>query len=115
MAFSELERRRIEKAVAAYVEEKRPAPHIRPKLGIGFRLAGQSVEIFEIRPYWRDETQIMEQSVAKATYVKSQKHWKIFWKRADLKWHGYEPTARVKKIKDFLKLVEDDHYGCFWG
>jgi hypothetical protein len=115
MAFSELEQKRIEKVVEAYVEQKRPPPHIRAKLDIGFRLKGQSIEIFEIRPYWRDESQIIEQSVAKATYVKTQDHWKVFWKRADLKWHGYEPKARVRKIEDFLKVVDDDAYGCFWG
>ncbi len=115
MAFSELEQRRVERAVSAYVEEKRPAPPIRPSLDIGFRVRGQSVEIFEIRPYWRDESQIMEQSIAKATYVKTRNSWKIFWKRADLKWHVYEPQARVRSIEDFLKVVDDDHYGCFWG
>jgi|SRR5690606_3563487 len=115
MAFSELEKKRVEKAVAAFVEQKRPAAHIRPQLDIGFRLEGQSVEIFEIRPYWRDESQTMERSVAKATYVKGQAQWKVFWKRADLKWHGYEPQATVRKIEEFLKVVDDDPYGCFWG
>jgi len=50
MALNDIERKRIEKVVDAFVQERRPAPHIRPELDIGFRVAGQSVEIFEIRP-----------------------------------------------------------------
>src|SRR5262245_28651764 len=106
MAFSELETRRIEKVVDAFVQRRRPAPHIRPELDIGFRLSGQSVEIFEIRPAWRRPTEIMEHSVAKATFVGSAGVWKVFWKRADLKWHGYAPLPAVATIDEFLELVE---------
>ncbi|MGH8716972.1 MAG: DUF3024 domain-containing protein [Burkholderiales bacterium] len=31
--------------------------------------------------------------VAKATYVKAQDVWKVFWQRADLKWHRYDPCS----------------------
>ena len=57
----------------------------------------------------------MELPVAKATYVKSQNKWKIYWHRADMKWHGYEPEPDVDKIEDFLKIVEEDKYACFFG
>jgi len=39
MALNDLERRRIEKAVGAFAEKRRPAPHIRPKLDFGFRVS----------------------------------------------------------------------------
>ena len=45
MALNDIERRRIEKAVGAYVEKRRSASHIRPKLDFGFRVSGQSVEL----------------------------------------------------------------------
>ena len=48
------------------------------------------------------------------TYGKTQQCWKVFWKRADLKWHGYEP-ATVATIDDFLTVVDQDTYCCFWG
>ncbi len=115
MALDELETRRIEKVVDAFVQKRRPPPHIRPELDIGFRLAGQSVEIFEVRPAWRRPNEIMEHSVAKATFVRKTGVWKVFWKRADLKWHGYSPTPVVGTIKKFLELVEKDPHACFWG
>jgi hypothetical protein len=49
-AFNDIERKRYEKTVGAFVEKRRPPLHIRPELDLGFRVAGQSVEIFEIRP-----------------------------------------------------------------
>ncbi|NVK43907.1 MAG: DUF3024 domain-containing protein [Oceanospirillaceae bacterium] len=115
MAFSEIEIARYKKEVGAYVEQKRPPAHIRKELDIGFRVAGQSVEIFEIRPRWNDPEVIIEHPVAKATYVKRQNQWKVFWQRADLKWHGYQPNPTVASLKEFLAVVEADEYACFWG
>ncbi|HKL26212.1 MAG TPA: DUF3024 domain-containing protein [Desulfuromonadales bacterium] len=57
----------------------------------------------------------MESPVAKATYVKIRKIWKIYWMRADLKWHGYQPDPVVQSIEEFLEIVERDEYGCFYG
>ncbi len=48
MAFSETEAKRYERQVGAFIEKRRPTEHIRGKLDIGFRIKGQSVEIFEI-------------------------------------------------------------------
>ena len=115
MAFSELETKRIEKAVSTYVEGRRPPAHIRSQLDIGFRVTGQSVEIFEIRPAWREPETLLELSVAKATFVKKSGLWKVYWKRADGKWHGYQPTPAVGSIGKFLELVQADPLACFWG
>ena len=54
MAFSEFEIKKYEMVLGAYVESHRPPPHIRDKVDMGFRVQGQSVEIFEIRPCWQD-------------------------------------------------------------
>lgn len=115
MTLNELERHRFEKPVKAYIAGRRPPPHIRSELDIGYRFKGQSVEIFEVRPAWRQPGQTIEHSVAKATYVKSRKIWNIFWQRADLKWHRYEPNPSVSTIEDFLAVVDRDQYGCFFG
>ena len=115
MALSEFETKKIEKEVRAFVEKRRPPPHIRPKLDLGFRVKGQSVEIFEVRPRWRHPEEKMEHSVAKATYVKTQRIWKIYWQRADLKWHGYEPNYEVETLQEFLAIVDHDEYACLFG
>ena len=115
MSLSEFEIKKVKNAAEAFLAVKRPPPNIRKQLDIGYRIEDQSIEIFEVRPDWRDESVILEHSVAKATYVKTQNAWKIFWQRADLKWHSYEPVASVKNIEEFFDAVVNDPHGCFWG
>lgn len=115
MAFNELEQRRIENALAGFLAKKRPPAHIRPQLDFGRRLAEQSVELLEIRPQWDDPSKIHERPFAKVAYVKARNVWKIFWQRADLKWHGYEPVPTVPSIEHFLTVVGADEYSCFFG
>ncbi|HOP40539.1 MAG TPA: DUF3024 domain-containing protein [Geobacteraceae bacterium] len=115
MALSEFEIKRCEKLLGAYLEKHRPPVEIRNELDLGYRMEGQSIEIFEIRPAWRRPEIKIEDSVAKATYVKTDKIWKIFWKRADSKWHRYQPAPQVKTLEGFLAVVEKDEFGCFFG
>jgi len=116
MAFSEFEKKRIEKIIGRYIESRRPPPHIRTKLDLGFRVTGQSFELFEIRPPWRgDPKEKLEHPYAKATFVKTQKVWKIYWQRADLKWHRYEPVPTQASLEDVLAMIEHDEYHCFYG
>jgi hypothetical protein len=115
MGFDELARKRIEGTVAAYVQKRRPPVHVRPQLDIGFQVSGNSVEIFELRPAWKQPTEILKEPVAKATFVKTRDVWKVFWQRADLKWHSYDPAPTVGSIEKFLELVDADPHGCFWG
>jgi hypothetical protein len=115
MALSEFEIKRCEKLLGTYLEKRWPPVEIRNELDLGFRIIGQSIEIFEIRPAWRQPGVRIEHSVAKATYVKSSKVWKIYWKRADLKWHGYQPAPQVKTIEEFIAVVDKDEFGCFYG
>ena len=115
MALSEFEIQRIKKAAEVFLADKRPPVHIRQELDIGYRVAYQSVEVFEVRPNWQDKSDTIEYPAAKATFVKTQKVWKIYWMRRDMKWHSYEPDAKVKTIEDFFKVISADQYGCFWG
>ncbi len=98
-----------------FMEEIRPPEEIRDQLDISYKIDGQSIVIYEIRPHWDDPNKKIESLIAKTTYIKSKNHWKIFWLRADLKWHSYSPVPIVKTLKEFNEIVEGDSYGCFWG
>ena len=115
MSISEFEIKRIEKIVGEYIETRRPPAEVRDQVDLSFRIEKQSVIIFEIREVWNDRERKIESPIAKATYVKSKKIWKIYWQRSDLKWHGYEPTPEAKRIEEFISVVENDEYCCFWG
>jgi len=115
MVISEFEIRRVEKLASEYVERHRPPAHIRAELDIGYRISDQSLELFELRPRWDNPSEILEHAFAKTTFVKKSKTWKIYWKRQDLKWHGYEPAPEVANLEDFLSIVSEDAFACFRG
>ncbi len=115
MAFSEFETKRIEKLVGAFVARRRPAPALRAEVDLAFRLSGQSVEIFEIRPAWRTPERMIESPIAKATFVRTRQVWRVFWRRADLRWHSVPDSPEVPTIEAFIALVDADEYAYFWG
>jgi hypothetical protein len=115
MTLSEFEVKRVEKAVEEFMKKRRPPAHIRHQLDFGYRIKNQSIELFEIRPVWNNPKEKIEGAIAKATYVKTRKIWKIYWQRADLKWHEYKPNPEVKQIEYFLSAVDQDDHGCFFG
>jgi len=113
--FSELELKRIEKAAASFMEKRRPPPEIRSQVDLGYKFNGLSIELFEIRPNWKDPTVIKEHSFAKATFVKSKSLWKIYWFKSDMKWHGYRPHPVAKTMEEFFEIVAEDSQCCFFG
>lgn len=115
VVLSEFELKKIEKSVGGLVSKRRPPVPMRKKLDLGYRISGHSVEIFSIRPVWNNPEEYREHDVAKATYVKTQKVWKLYWQRQDLRWHSYEPKARCRTIEEVVAEVDADPFGCFWG
>ena len=115
MAISEFEIKRCEKEIDSFLDQHRPPASIRHEVDLAYRLEDQSVVIFEIRPHWKNSNENIETPIAKATYVKRHKHWKVFWQKSDLAWHSYEPVPTVKYFEEFLDVVSEDAYACFFG
>lgn len=115
MAFNELEQKRIERALARYLAKHRPPPDIRHEVDIHGQINGQSVELTEMRPVWRGKPgEFTERPFAKATFVRTQQTWKLYWMRANLRWHAYDPPT-ASSINEVIGLIDEDHYGCFRG
>ena len=115
MPFNEFETARIEAAMSDFMVKRRPPVEIRDKLDLAYRIEGQSVVIFEIRPFWRDPSETIEGPTAKATYTRKTDRWKIYWHRADMKWHTYPPHPEAIFCEEFLAIVDEYEHGCFWG
>jgi hypothetical protein len=113
--MNDMDRRRAENAVAVFVAKRRPPLHLRSEVDLNYRFDGRTVEIFEIRPKWDNPAHKVEESVAKARYLKSRETWLVYWQRADLKWHKYEPVPEVRTVDAFLRLIDEDKHGCFFG
>ena len=56
-----------------------------------YSIEGQSVVLLEKRRLMDGE--MIERPFAKATWVKSQEVWKLYWQRADLRWHSYSASG----------------------
>lgn len=115
MAIDVLQTLDVIEVMENFLLRKRPPEHIRNQLDIGYKIEAQSVFIFEIRPQWNKPEIFNENPIAKATFVKSKNYWKVFWMRADLKWHSYSPKPTVMNLQAFAKLVEEDKRHCFFG
>jgi hypothetical protein len=113
--MNDIERKRIENAVAAFVAMRRPPAHLRDQVDLGFRFDGRNVVLFEIRPRWDNPAEKAEEAIAKARYLKSRDTWLVYWQRSDLKWHKYDPAPEVRTVGAFLELVDKDEYACFFG
>jgi hypothetical protein len=96
-----LESKNVQKSREKFLEARRVPAHLRNEHDIQNRTENQSVVIFEVRPEWKNPVNKIELPIAKATYVKSQKVWKVYWQRRDLKWHSYPPSPVVKYFKEF--------------
>ena len=115
MSLSDIERKRCERALQGFLQKRRPPPHLRSQVDIEFRIQNQSVEIFETRADWRGGSERIVHPFAKATFVRTTGVWRVCWRRADLKWHGYAPCPEVDSIDEFVALVDHDEYACFLG
>ncbi len=115
MALSEFDNALTEVKLSEFIARRRPPEHLRAQVDLSFRIEDQSIVIFEIRPVFRRPAEKIECMVAKATYVKKTGEWKVYWQRADQKWHRYEPAPSVKTLEEFISLVDDDEWACFWG
>ena len=115
MAFSELERTANLKSLRWFLDVTRPPEEIRPQLDIGYAVVGQTVDVFEIRPDWKDATTTRHTPVARVKYVRTKQHWVLYWMRADLKWHSYQLGDEHRTLMSALKTVKSDPHGCFFG
>ena len=91
MAFDALMSVEIIETLENNLSKVRPPEHIRPKLDIGYQIEGQSIILVEISPDWKVKNIIREYAYAKATYIKRQLIWKVYWLRSNLKWESYAP------------------------
>ena len=115
MAISEFEVKRCERELDKFLETIRPPVRVRNQLDFGYSIENQSVVLHEVRPEWQEPEKKMKQPFAKATFVKKEKIWKIYWQRQDLKWHLYQPAPSAQFFEGFLEIVRQDKNACFFG
>ena len=114
MAFSELELKRIEQTIGKFCQKSSLA-HLRDKLRLEYSVKGHEVVIVERRPKWDNPTKWIESPVAKLKFIRSANKWRLYWKRADLKWHEYSGLSSSDRIGDLVREIDADPLACFFG
>ncbi|MAS92735.1 MAG: hypothetical protein CMO55_06005 [Verrucomicrobiales bacterium] len=116
MAFTEEEVERILEVLEdEFWSKRRPPLHLRNKVREGQRIENQAVELYFERPAFRKPDTWIEESIVKIRYVRKTNRWKLYWMRADLKWHGYVPYPEAESLSEALAVVQENEYGCFFG
>ena len=115
MGFTDDELALVDATVGALVARRQPPEHLHDQLRLELEIDGHRVRIWEIRPLWSDPTQTVRSGVAQFTYTRSRDEWRLYWKRRDGKWHGWNPEESTGPLTKLVRIVDEDHHGAFWG
>ena len=101
--------------VKNFVESLRPDEDLRDQVDMGYYYNNLVIELFEIRPDWKNPSEKNKLSFARIKYVKTKNEWKLFWFRASGKWVAYEPFPNSSHLSSILDCIKKDEHGCFFG
>ena len=93
----------------------RPPLEVRAQIREGQRFTDRAIELFYTRPRYNRPGEFIESDIAKIRYVASKGVWKLYWKRADGKWHAYPPCPQTDSLAAALQVISEDANGCFLG
>ncbi len=114
MALSELTKRQVDKALAAYCKAKVPA-YLKDEVRVDFKYRGNSVTLFEERPAFDRPDTWVDIIVAQFRFDPKPMKWTLYCADRNSKWHLYDEIEPSNKIEDLLKEVDQDPTGIFWG
>ena len=98
-----------------FLTRRRPRPEIRELLDYKVDIKDRDVVLLEVRPRFDDKSKIIEHGFAKMKWVGTKNVWRLFWMRADMKWHSYDPKPQARTIEALFEEVGRDPHGCFFG
>lgn len=114
MALSQIELKRIDKTVGEFCRKRSPA-HLKNKVRLEYSIKGHDVVVYERRPRWDKPDEWMDSPVAKLKWILSAQKWRLYWKRADLKWHEYPGLSSSENLADLVTEIDADPLACFFG
>ena len=94
---------------------RRPPLHLRDQVREGQRFTGRAIELFLMRPAFNRPGEHVEESIARLQHLPRLRVWRIFWKRADGRWHRYQPVPDAPSLAKTLRVLDEDPNGCFFG
>lgn len=115
MAFSDAERRRIERLVGGFCRRRMPAGKAAGP-ALEYAVTGHRIILLETRAHRTDPSAPRSRHpVAKMTFVRKAATWRLFWPRTPRKWNSYSPLPGSAELRDLVREIERDRHCCFFG
>lgn len=115
MAITIVQTLDIIEALENFLDRKRPPLEMREEVDLTYEIDGKNIIVFERRCLLNNPEEIIEIPISKCTYIMSKDIWKVFWYRADGKWQIYLPLPYIQSLDEYVNVLEEDQYGCFFG
>ena len=58
---------------------------------------------------------LIRAAVAKLKFIRSANKWRLYWQRADLKWHEYPGRSSSDRLDELVREIDDDPLACCFG
>lgn len=94
---------------------KRAPLRLRDQISEGQRITGYEIELLYVRPRWDNPDEQVENAIAKIRHIRSRDRWRLYWQRANLKWHPYAEHPIADTLSEALAVIREDRHGCFLG
>lgn len=114
IAFREVDLKQIEQTIGVFCGKRSPR-HLKEKLRLMYAVKGHEVVIVERRPRWDNQTEWTETPVANLKFIRSARKWRLYWMRADMKWHEYPWLSSSHHLDDLVQEIDADPLACFFG
>jgi Protein of unknown function (DUF3024). len=97
--------------------EQRVPPHALHQVRLETEVSPTAVTIVERRAPWREDygPEWTSLGIARLRYVAKYKHWVLYWRDRNQRWHKYDLIPPSPDILVLLDEVDRDRTGIFWG
>jgi len=89
--------------------------NLRKEIGFLVKAQYNRIIVLEKRPLFGDSLQACCTEVFQARYTDFDNRWHLYWMRKFNKWWPYVPKKVIYTVKDCIREVDEDGWGCFWG
>lgn len=97
--------------------EQRVPPHAIQQVRVEAGIGSSAVTIVERRAPWREDygPEWTTLGIARLRYFAKHKHWVLYCRDRDERWHRYDLIAPSPDVLVLLDEIDRDRTGIFWG
>lgn len=114
MSLNELQKKRVEKILDVFCEERIPA-RVKDQIKLDYNIRGNYVTLIEKRRHYKNPNKWTEQKIAQFRFSTEDNKWSLYWWRHTGKWYKYEEVQPSNDLQELVNEVDEDPIALFWG